>query len=186
MFSARRPSQHTLNEFLARSTTRSLSYGDAGLLRRVEAAALVETTSVIGQGREDFDRAKAALKSWRQFELGWVTLLPPAAPIEPGVVVAVCIRHLGFWSLNGARIVDRAESSEAFGYTYGTLTNHAESGEELFEVRIDATTSEVVYRICATATPQAALAKMGGPIVRVLQARFRRDSAAALRRAVRG
>lgn len=162
-----------------------MSYGHAGLLGRVDTAAVVRTASAIGHGREDFDRATAALKSWRQFELGWVTLLPPAAPIEPGVVVAVCIRHLGFWSLNGSRIVDRAESPDSFGYTYGTLTNHAESGEELFEVRIDPDTSEVVYRICATAKPQAALAKVGGPIVGMLQARFRRDSIAAMRRAVR-
>ena len=44
-------------------------------------------------------------------------------------------------------------------------------------------TDEVMYRIRATSWPQAALARVGQPFVRVLQARFRRDSGAAMRRA---
>lgn len=45
--------------------------------------------------------------------------------------------------------------------------------------------AEVMYRIRATSSPQAALARVGQPIVRVLQARFRRHSAAAMKRATR-
>ncbi len=67
----------------------------------------------------------------------------------------------------------------------GTLTNHAEAGEELFEVFIDPQTDDVMYRIRAISWPQATLARVGQPIVRVLQARFRRDSAAAMERATR-
>ncbi|HUQ89511.1 MAG TPA: DUF1990 family protein, partial [Vicinamibacterales bacterium] len=65
-----------------------------------------------------------------------------------------------------------------------TLPNHAESGEELFEVYIDPRTDDVIYRIRATSKPQSMLAWLGQPIVRVLQARFRRDSAAAMKRAI--
>ena len=72
-----------------------------------------------------------------------------------------------------------------FGYAYGTLTNHAESGEELFEVFVDPETGDVMYRIRAVSWPQATLARLGQPIVRVLQARFRRHSAAAMARATR-
>ena len=50
-------------------------------------------------------------------------------------------------------------------------------------VFIDPDTGEVKYRIRAVSWPQSALAWIGQPIVRVLQARFRRDSAAALKRA---
>jgi uncharacterized protein (UPF0548 family) len=63
------------------------------------------------------------------------------------------------------------------------LTNHAEAGEELFEVFHNPETDEVMYRIRATSRPQAALARVGQPIVRLLQARFRRDSVEAMRRA---
>jgi uncharacterized protein (UPF0548 family) len=72
-----------------------------------------------------------------------------------------------------------------YGYAYGTLTNHAESGEEAFDVFRDPQTDRVMYRIRAVSWPQAMLARIGQPIVRVLQARFREESAAAMRRAVR-
>jgi len=39
-----------------------------------------------------------------------------------------------------------------------------------------------MYRIRATSWPRATLARVGQPIVRLLQARFRRDSAAVMTR----
>ena len=81
-------------------------------------------------------------------------------------------------------MVYHLEGEATFGFAYGTLTNHAESGEELFELFLDQRSGDVMYRIRAVSWPQAPLARIGQPFVRLLQARFRRDSAAALRRAV--
>jgi uncharacterized protein (UPF0548 family) len=121
--------------------------------------------------------------------MNWVTVYPQGADVSVGTVVAVLIRHLGFWSLNGCRVLyaigGAADAGARYGFAYGTLTNHAEGGEELFEVFIDPATGQVMYRIKAVSWPRALLARLGYPIVRVLQARFRRDSAAALRRAIR-
>jgi uncharacterized protein (UPF0548 family) len=106
----------------------------------------------------------------------------------PGTVVAVLIRHLGFWSLNGCRVLYRVGSLgdvARFGFAYGTLTNHAENGEELFDEFIDPETDEVIYRIRAVSWPQATLARVGQPLVRALQERVRHHSAAAMERAVR-
>ena len=50
---------------------------------------------------------------------------------------------------------------------------------------IDPQTDEVIYRIRAVSWPQAMLARIGQPIVRVLQERFREHSAAAMMRAIR-
>jgi uncharacterized protein (UPF0548 family) len=102
--------------------------------------------------------------------------------------VAVAIRHVGFWSLNGCRVLYQTGDGgqQTFGFAYGTLTNHAESGEEIFEVHFDAGTGDVTYRIRAVSRPRAALARLGYPLTRMLQARFRRDSALAVRRAVAG
>jgi hypothetical protein len=85
----------------------------------------------------------------------------------------------------GAREVSRARAAgEArFGFAYGTLTNHAESGEELFEVFVDGRSGQVMYRIRAMSWPQTVVTRIGRPIVRLLQARLRRDSIAAMRRA---
>jgi uncharacterized protein (UPF0548 family) len=142
----------------------------------------------VGHGQADFERARAALLAWKQFDIGWVETFPRHAPVAVGTIVAVLIRHLGFWSLNGCRVLYSVGSPgdvARFGFAYGTLTNHAESGEELFEVFIDPRTEEVVYRIRATSWPQATLARVGQPIVRVLQKRFREQSAAAMKHATR-
>jgi uncharacterized protein (UPF0548 family) len=142
----------------------------------------------IGHGKGDFERARSALMAWKQFDIGWVETFPRHAPVAAGTVVAVLIRHLGFWSLNGCRVLYSVGSSDdvaRFGYAYGTLTNHAESGEELFEVFINPQTDEVIYRIRAMSWPQTTLARVGQPIVRVLQERFRDHSAVAMKRATR-
>ena len=187
MFMARRPSPGTIDRFLRESQDLPLSYGPIGIVRAEHACRnLYEATVAIGHGREDFERARAALEAWRQFDIGWVETFPRHAPVTAGTVVAVLIRHLGFWSLNGCRVVYPVGGSAdvvRFGFAYGTLTNHAESGEEIFEVFIDPQSDAVMYRIRATSWPQATLARIGHPIVRVLQARFRRDSAAVMRRA---
>jgi uncharacterized protein (UPF0548 family) len=187
MFFARRPSPETIDRFVRDSKDLPLSYSPAGIVSGETARpGLDELVTVIGRGRADFERARAALASWKHFDLGWVELFPSHAPVAVGTVVAVLIRHLGFWSLNGCRVlygVGHPDNRERFGFAYGTLTNHAESGEELFEVFIDPRTDEVMYRIRATSRAQAPLARVGQPIVRLLQARFRRDSAAVMKQA---
>ena len=190
MFLARRPSAERIARFVRESQKLPLSYGPMGLLKTGAALADVDETSVaIGRGEEDFARARAALMAWKQFDVGWVETFPRGAPVEVGTDVALLIRHLGFWSLNGCRVlytVGALDDPPRFGFAYGTLTNHAETGEELFEVRIDPLTNDVMYGLHAISWPQATLAQIGKPIARALQARFRRDSAAVMRRAARG
>jgi uncharacterized protein (UPF0548 family) len=186
MFFAGRPTRETIDRFLRDSEDLPLSYGPAGIVRGGTAReGLDEALTVIGHGRAHLDRARAALAAWKQFDLGWVELFPRHAPVDVGTVVAVLIRHAGFWSLNGCRVLYHiADRPDRFGVAYGTLTNHAESGEELFEVFIDPRTGDVKYRIRATSWGQATLARIGQPIVRLYQARFRRDSATVMKRAV--
>ena len=187
MFLSRRPSPAAIDRFVEESRDLPLSYGPVGIVGNgAHGWTFDETTAVIGHGPADFERARAALLAWTQFDLGWVETFPRQTPVAVGTVVAVLIRHLGFWSLNGARVVyevgSRTEGAR-FGFAYGTLPNHAEAGEELFEVFIDPPTGEVVYRLRAASRPRAVLARLGQPIVRVLQARFRRDSLTAMTRA---
>lgn len=187
MFHINRPSTQAIDRFLNRSLHLPLSYGPVGLVHDTDARdRLDEIVVAIGHGREDFDRAKAALAGWQQYDIGWVEVFPQPASLDPGTVVAVVIRHCGFWSVNGCRVVyNLGDHDGRFGFAYGTLTNHAESGEELFEVFMEAGSGDVFYRIRATSWPQSALAWIGYPIARWLQARFRRESAEAMKRAVR-
>jgi uncharacterized protein (UPF0548 family) len=148
MFLARRPSADLIDRFLVESRDLPLSYGPVGIIGTgADGWTFDEETGIVGHGQADFERARAALLTWTQFDLGWVETFPRYAPVGAGTVVAVLIRHVGFWSLNGARVVyevgSRTEGSR-FGFAYGTLTNHAEAGEELFEVVIETTDKKKV------------------------------------------
>jgi uncharacterized protein (UPF0548 family) len=190
MFLARRPSRQEIERFIDTSRELPLSYSRVGLVREETAGRnLDEAVVAIGRGTADFERARTALTAWKQFDMGWVELFPRGASVEPGTIVAVLIRHVGFWSLNGCRVVYGAGDRHLgnhFGLAYGTLTNHAEGGEELFEVALNPDSGEVTYRIRAVSWPRTTLTRIGYPIARWLQAKFRQDSAQAMRRSTRG
>lgn len=187
MFFLNRPSAQDIDRFLSKSSALPLSYEPVGLAKSpTDSFDADETAVVIGRGKADFERARAALIAWRQFDVGWAELFPKNAPIEPGTVVVLLIRHLGFWSLNGCRIVYRIgedDPEHRFGFAYGTLTNHSEMGEETFEVVLNPRTDGVTYHIRAASRPRASLARIGYPIARLLQARFRKGSARAMKQA---
>lgn len=188
MFLTHRPSPREIEEFINQSRHLPLSYEQVGIAKLSPPGfSIDEASGVLGQGVQTFERAKLALTEWRHFEMGWVDLFPRGAAIEPGTVVVVIVRHLGFWSLNGCRVVygiGDMKTGANFGFAYGTLTNHAEMGEEIFEVLLDPESENVVYRIRAVSKPRAALARIGYPITRVFQERFRQCSIKALQRAI--
>jgi uncharacterized protein (UPF0548 family) len=189
MFFLRRPSPAIIDAHVRRSRELPFSYSPIGIVRTETTGYQFDQVVVpIGRGRADFARARAALAAWKQFDIGWVELFPRQASIDIGTNVAVLIRHFGFWSLNGCRVVYSIGDEEhdlRFGYAYGALTSHAEAGEEIFEVLIDPRTDAVLYRIRAVSWPRVVLTHLGQPIVRLLQARFRRDSVEAMRRATK-
>src|SRR6185369_13318942 len=173
MFFVREPSPVTVEGFIAESSALPLSYEPVGIASGSPAGFSVDETSVVvGSGRAVFERARAALVRWAQFDLGWVRLMPAGAPVRPGTVVAVAVRHLGFWSLNGCRVVYMTvgDPDLQFGFAYGTLGNHAERGEEIFQVTLCPQTNAVRYCIRAVSRPRALLAWCGYPVTRVLQA----------------
>lgn len=186
MFLLRRPSPQEIKRFLDRSQGLPLSYDPIGIARESPRGYKIdEASSIIGHDEAAFARAKQALTCWKHFDLGWVELYPQGAPVTVGTVVAVLVRHLGFWSLNGCRIVYMIDEDELkYGFAYGTLANHAELGEEIFEVSFDPRSQEVTYRIRAVSKAHATAARVGYPYTRFLQDRFRRDSIAAMRRAL--
>jgi uncharacterized protein (UPF0548 family) len=189
MFFLRHPSPDDIERFIRESHNLPFSYDPVGLARQGRAGFDVDEQIVtVGSGEAAFVRGRTALAEWIHFDLGWVEVFPRRSSIAQGSVVGVLISHLGFWSLNGCRVVYSfgADGDDEFGFAYGTLTNHAEMGEEIFSVRIHPETGDVSYIIRAASKPRATLAKLGYPVVRSLQARFRRDSARALARAIAG
>lgn len=188
MFLTHRPTSSEIDTFLSQSRDLPLSYQPIGIAKDTPPAFTLDTqSSVIGQGNVVFERAQRALRDWRHFDFGWIALYQRHASIEPGSVVAVLVHHSFLWSLNGCRIVySVGDGQSSFGFAYGTLTNHAEMGEEIFEVSMSNDSEEVFYKIRAASKPRALLARIGYPYTRLCQARFRRDSTEAMKRAVAG
>jgi uncharacterized protein (UPF0548 family) len=135
-----------------------------------------------------FRSAVAALRRWEQFRLGWVEAWSPDTPIQPGEVVAVMGRAIGVWWLNACRIVyivNEAGPIAKFGFAYGTLPGHVESGEERFLIEWNRGDNTVWFDIVAFSRPNQFLTRFGYPVVRRLQKQFGRDSAASMLKAVR-
>ena len=152
------------------------------------AGYVVDRTRIkLGDGEPVFRSAIAALRQWQQFRLGWVEAWPSDTAIQQGNVVAVMGRAVGVWWLNACRIVyvmDEAGPISRFGFAYGTLPGHVESGEERFSIEWDRVNGSVWYDILAFSRPYQFSARLGYPVVRRLQKRFGRDSAAAMVRSV--
>jgi hypothetical protein len=111
--------------------------------------------------------------------LAWVTALQL---LESGtVIVGNC--HAG---PDAPQLfeVDQDGPVRRCGFSYSTLPDHAESGEERFLVEWGRATGSVWYDILAFSRPRHLLARLGYPWVRRVQRRFARDSAAAMVRAV--
>ena len=191
MWSLTRPSAVTIDKFLAEQRRSDFTYTAVGDTARTPPAGYnVDRTRVsLGEGERTFELATAALGRWEQFQLGWVEPGSSAAPLESGTVVAVMARVFGGWWLNACRIgyvVRETGTLSRFGFAYGTLAGHAESGEERFLVEWDRAENCVWYDILAFSKPRHILARLGYPLARRTQKRFARDSAAAMRRAVKG
>jgi uncharacterized protein (UPF0548 family) len=188
VFLIRRPSDDDVRTFVQLQSSLAFSYAGVGSSRDTPPAGYtVDHNRVqLGEGEETFRRATAAIRAWRMFELGWVELLWPDAPIEPHASVAVLVRWCGLWCLNACRVVyvlDEPTPIRRFGLAYGTLPEHAERGEERFSVewRADDT---VWYDLLAFSQPNQWHARVGRPLSRRLQKRFARDSMRAMVKAV--
>ncbi len=137
---------------------------------------------VIGKGDADFQKACAAIRRWEMFPRPWTKIFPENAPIAVGTVVGMYARLFGLWWGNSCRLVYTVDEPGRFGFAYGTLPAHVESGEELFLVEM-ATDGSVFYEIKAFSRPRHWTARLGYPLVRHLQSQFRQDSAGQMRNA---
>ena len=192
MLMLRKPTRHQIDQFLADQAEAPLAYDNVG----------ATTTSLpkgwraahhrvrIGSGEADFAAAVEAVRHWRMFPPEVAEVSPADAPLVPGTVVAPLLWAPGFWALVGCRIVyvvdesDTDEGVSRFGFAYGTLASHVERGEERFLVEWRHDEDTVWYDLRAFSRHGTWLTRLGHPLVRALQRRFIRRSAAAMLAAV--
>ena len=189
MLSLRKPSAESIRPFLKAQAKLPFSYAEVGATARTPPAgyAVDRTRIKLGEGEPVFQAARAALQRWEQFRLGWVEAWSPDTPIQTGEVVAVMGRAICLWWLNACRIVyvvDESGPISKFGFAYGTLPGHVESGEERFLIEWDRGDNGVWYDIIAFSKPNHFLTRLGYPMARRTQKLFGRDSAASMLRAV--
>jgi uncharacterized protein (UPF0548 family) len=186
MFLLGRPNKERIDSFLSDRERDTFSYPEIGATSGpIPSGYSVDQSRILlGQGVAVFERAKQAVSEWKMFEVPGLELCFPDTPIEVGRNVAPLARHLGFYSLNACRIVYVIDEPNRFGFAYGTLTEHAECGEERFTVEFSSETGEVWYDVRAFSRPGSTLVKLGYPYSRYRQTQFSRGSTAAMLRAV--
>lgn len=139
----------------------------------------VEDHNRILLGRDCYETARRQIREWRMFNLGWVELCWEDAPMKVGVTVGVLVRLGVAWALCPARIVSVIDEPRRYGFSYATLPDHVECGEERFLVEW-LPNGEVWYEILAVSRPRHWLVKLGNPLARFLQRRFAQGSMSAM------
>jgi uncharacterized protein (UPF0548 family) len=191
LFSLTRPSDDEIDSFLSRQSGSSYSYREVGATASGPPQHYnIDRTRVrLGQGEAMWNHAVEAVRAWQMFNIPWLRLCWPTAPICAGTDVAVVVRHFGFWSLNACRIVyvvdEEQPSGRRYGFAYGTLRDHAEQGEERFTLEWNLEDDAVWYGILAFSRPKEFLARLALPLSRLLQRRFAAASKSAMLAATR-
>jgi uncharacterized protein (UPF0548 family) len=191
MTSFRKPSPEKLHRILASQAALGFTYPNVGSTRKdgppPNGYVVDHTRALIGHGSTAFDGAREALQRWQQFQLGWLEAFPTDTPLRAGETVVVIARVSGLWWTNAARIVyaidEPGQPVSRFGFAYGTLPGHVESGEERFLIEWDRETDQVWYDIRAFSRPKHILTRLGYPLARAMQKQFARQSVAAMQRA---
>lgn len=189
MYSFRKPSDQQINAFIESQSRLKFTYSSVGATRNGDAQSgfLVDHNRIhLGSGQVVFDAAKRALSEWQHYRFDWIELHRPKVAPATDQTVGVLARALGLWVLNACRVVyvvDEEEPLRKFSFAYGTLPEHAESGEERFQVEWREDNS-VWYDIFAFSRPNQFLARLGYPYVRRKQKQFARESMEAMRATV--
>jgi uncharacterized protein (UPF0548 family) len=181
MFRISEPTERDVEQFVARQRNLPFTYPEVGATNTTPPAGYnVDHNRIrLGEGEATYQRAVEALKKWRHFDLGWVTIVPRGVEVKAGSTLAVKARAFGTWSLNACRVVYVIDESRRFGFAYGTLPDHVERGEERFLIEWLPDDS-IWYDILAFSRPQHPLVKLSFPVARILQKQFARDSLARM------
>lgn len=189
----RQPSDAVVEAFLRSESRLPFSYAEVGATGATPPSSGYKVDDygvTLGRGEAVYDRARAAIDAWMVYPSSWFRVYPDGgSPPRPDLVFVTRIHHLGVWSLNSCRVIEtwdeRGLTRARHGFSFGTLPGHEEQGEERFSLLWDLATDEVHYKVLAFSRPRGALARLGAPVARLLQARFARETCAALVAAAR-
>ena len=115
-----------------------------------------------------FDAAGETLLTWGMHTAAGlpVTGSPARGRREPTVVLA--LGRAPARLLIPCRVIYTITEHDRRGFAYGTLPGHPEAGEEAFLIDLDAD-DRVNFTVRAFSRPANRLARMGGPVNRLVQ-----------------
>lgn len=124
--------------------------------------------ATVGSGRAAFEQACDGLRAWIcQRGVGF-DVVPSGPPLEPGTNLLLVGGPGPFKLLVPCRVVETLEEDRRFGFAYGTLAGHPESGEESFVVTYGE--DDVVrFDVTATSKPADLITRVGGPLLERVQ-----------------
>jgi uncharacterized protein (UPF0548 family) len=126
----------------------------------------------VGSGRELMDLGREAIRTWKAQSQMKLILHPQVPDFSEGsvLVFALPLSPSPFWATGACRIVKIVDEPNRFGFVYGTLPHHPETGEEAFLVHHH-DDDRVSFTVTAFSRARALPMRVAGPIGRVIQAK---------------
>jgi uncharacterized protein (UPF0548 family) len=153
---------------VARLRAARLTYAEvgqtAGTLPR-DYRRFTRTTTVPAA---DFEAAAHDLLHWQVHRRAGLRVAASGYRVTPGAVVVLGV-GIGPVVIRAAcRVIYVVEEPRRRGFAYGTLPGHPESGEEAFLLR-QHDDGTVTFTITAFSRPASTVAKLAGPLNRLVQ-----------------
>jgi len=171
VFKLTRASFPELEAILAAAREASPSYTEVGATRHpggFPAGYRHDYDELSMVGPKSFEYAKEGLRTW-QVHIGAGAEVFPTN-LGTGETVIVVLGFGPFQILAPCRIIYVIDEADTFGFAYGTLPGHPETGEEAFTVEREGRT-ETRFRIRSFSRPAELLVRAGGPVARIVQRR---------------
>jgi uncharacterized protein (UPF0548 family) len=178
VFLVRRPSDAKLSQILADVADAPFTYDRVAATAHPgelpEGYHHVHAARVVGKGDEAFAAAVDGIRRWQLHRRQGYRVAPDDPPVEVGTVVALDVPLVAIHVVATCRIAWVIDEPDRFGFGYGTLPIHPESGEEAFVVERDAPHDRgggVRLAITAFSRPRHPLVRLAGPVARRQQVR---------------
>jgi uncharacterized protein (UPF0548 family) len=163
-----RRSHARLEHLLAAARQDELTYGHPGSTLHDPARPGANLRSVALDTGGDLDAATATLRRWATHAGIGAYAYPPGVEPADGETVLIVVPFGPVEMVVPNRIVTVVDEADRFGYAYGTLPGHQESGEEAFVAQRTAP-DRLRLEVRIDARPATLLTRIGGPIAARVQ-----------------
>ena len=170
-----RPSADELGRVLAEQSSAEVTYAEVGATRPGSSLPPGyqhdRYTRALGSGSEVFAAACSGLRDWACHEGAGLMRVPSRPELREGVTLVQALPVGPAYVPAACRIVWVLDEPDRFGFAYGTLPEHPESGEEAFVVVRDPTDGTVRLDIVVFSRARHPLARLGWFVGRQIQLR---------------